>query len=65
MKNKNHCKDCTDRHINCHSTCERYKAWREELDKRNEKIREVKNRENDIRNYEVEFCRKNKRRKNK
>ena len=22
------CKDCQDRHVNCHSTCERYKEYR-------------------------------------
>lgn len=21
------CKDCIDRHINCHSSCEKYKNW--------------------------------------
>lgn len=32
------CKGCTDRvpDPKCHGTCEKYKAWREELDKRNE-----------------------------
>lgn len=23
------CKDCPERHINCHATCSRYKAFRE------------------------------------
>lgn len=32
----NGCKDCADRQIGCHATCERYKAFREQLDKINE-----------------------------
>ena len=23
------CKDCPDRHVACHSTCEKFKAWEE------------------------------------
>ena len=25
------CKDCSDRHINCHSECTRYLRWKEHL----------------------------------
>lgn len=28
------CKDCTDRHIHCHSECEKYKAFVAENEKR-------------------------------
>lgn len=28
------CKDCTERHIGCHSTCETYKAFRAELEEK-------------------------------
>lgn len=28
------CKDCPDRHPLCHSDCERYKAYREDVDRR-------------------------------
>lgn len=28
------CKECTERHLGCHSTCEEYKKRREEWDKR-------------------------------
>ena len=24
------CKDCPDRHLACHDSCERFRAWREE-----------------------------------
>lgn len=36
-----HCKRCTKetgRHPGCHSKCERYKEYREEIDKRNREI---------------------------
>jgi hypothetical protein len=31
------CKDCPDRHIGCHSKCEKYLAFRRERDAYNEK----------------------------
>jgi hypothetical protein len=34
------CKDCEDRHKNCHSHCERYKAERAKLDQKKKAIRE-------------------------
>ena len=37
MKNK--CKDCTKREINCHSHCQDYIDFRNELDECNEKYR--------------------------
>lgn len=42
------CKDCQDRHYLCHSTCERYIAWKKKLDERNALIREEKRLNNDI-----------------
>ena len=30
------CKDCTDRHIGCHSTCEKYIDFRKRCDKERE-----------------------------
>lgn len=33
------CKGCAERHESCHSGCERYKAFRKELDKKNERKR--------------------------
>lgn len=29
----NTCKDCPDREVGCHSTCEKYKKWKEEHDR--------------------------------
>ena len=33
------CKGCAERHEGCHSGCERYKAFRKELDEKNERKR--------------------------
>lgn len=35
--NKAPCKDCPDRRVGCHSTCEKYLAFRKERDELNEK----------------------------
>ena len=35
------CKDCVDRHEACWSDCERYKAYRAELDEENKRKREA------------------------
>ena len=42
------CKDCTDRVVGCHSTCEKYKILREELDKENSR----RQQERMLRNFE-------------
>lgn len=34
------CKDCTKRHLNCHSTCKEYKEARELCEKKREWLRE-------------------------
>ena len=28
------CKDCTDRQLHCHSTCDRYKVYKAEIEQR-------------------------------
>lgn len=38
------CKDCADRNTFCHSSCDKYNAYREKKDRDNEKRR----RENDL-----------------
>lgn len=40
---KSSCKDCSDRSVNCHGSCESYKAFRKELDELNLKIEEYRN----------------------
>ena len=47
MKNKFHCKDCTERHLGCHSVCEDYINARKELDEINAKIFEEKRKYTD------------------
>lgn len=41
------CKDCTGRHESCHSDCEEYKKWKDELDKERERIAEIRRNEAD------------------
>ena len=41
------CKDCTDRHVGCHGTCEKYKKESEERDA----IRLAEKRQRDIMNF--------------
>ena len=36
----NPCKECGDRHPGCHGGCEKYKAWREEVDRKKNHIYE-------------------------
>lgn len=38
------CKGCEERHEACHGTCERYKAWRAELDRIKENAYKEKKR---------------------
>lgn len=35
------CKDCADRYVGCHDTCERYRIACEELDRRKKAKREA------------------------
>ena len=43
------CYECGDRHESCHSTCARYLAYREKVDKENE-LKRIKS-DIDIRSY--------------
>lgn len=47
MKNDNCCKNCRDRHIGCHSECEKYLTWRKEFEERKRKFKRVVSRVND------------------
>ena len=53
------CKDCTDRVVGCHSSCEKYREAQEIF----KGIREAKARENDIDDYTVSFILREKKRK--
>lgn len=52
------CKNCEDRMVGCHSTCEKYKAFQQENDANNKIIRENRKKENDIVSFRVEAIRK-------
>lgn len=39
MKSKG-CKDCKERHLHCHSHCERYKEYKEELERAKQYLKE-------------------------
>jgi hypothetical protein len=39
------CKDCPDRHLHCHSECERYKTFKQECDELREKRNKIKQAE--------------------
>ena len=42
------CKDCTERHLGCHSECEKYRKDKRNHDKEQEQIRKAKASDNDI-----------------
>lgn len=53
MKKENPCKDCIEprRYVGCHAKCKEYLAWKKHNDKRNDKIRQVKNKSYIYRKY--------------
>jgi hypothetical protein len=42
------CKDCVDRHQLCHSTCEKYLAFKKEAEELKQKIIEARRLEDDF-----------------
>lgn len=46
------CKNCSDRHMSCHSTCEKYLKFK----KQNDEIREIKKRVNQISSDIIEIA---------
>lgn len=40
------CKDCMERYIGCHSSCDRYIGWRKEFDEQKKEILKVRVAEN-------------------
>lgn len=45
------CKNCTDRHIGCHSTCKTYMLEKQKHDEEQAKIRKDKASYNEYRDY--------------
>lgn len=46
-KNDAPCRACSERYTACHATCEKYLAWRAELDDTNSKIFQAKAKQYD------------------
>jgi hypothetical protein len=44
--NKSPCKDCPDRHLHCHSECDRYKTFAKEKRELNELINKARHERN-------------------
>ena len=42
------CKDCLERCVACHATCERYRKWRADFDTFKEKVIDAKIKEADV-----------------
>lgn len=52
------CKDCVDRYINCHSSCEKYKLWRQDMDVVRDKILDEKLKNRRIEDFKTDAIRK-------
>ena len=57
------CKDCQDRHPKCHSTCEKYKSFKEELEKEKAIIQPLKEAQYNMTAYKKEVYEKYRRRR--
>lgn len=42
------CKDCTDRHENCHAECDRYKVWKHDITEEKNRIARMKYKDIDL-----------------
>ncbi len=60
---KSPCKDCPDRHIGCHSQCEKYKVFAEDNKQVQYEIRKVVDRENSLNAYEMQRAKRIRERK--
>ena len=58
------CKDCKERHVGCHSTCEKYLEWNKKWVDNKIKISEKKYLMKQIDSHEIETTYKAKRRRN-
>ena len=57
------CKDCTERHIACHSECEKYKAYKENYEQIKKDIRKEADIQNRLDDYEKQRAKRIKERK--
>lgn len=54
------CKDCNDRSVGCHSSCERYKKWAQDYDEQKKEYMDKLKKERDFQNFKAEVIRKTK-----
>ena len=59
------CKDCEDRHINCHSKCEKYLLFKSERIQTKEKIKNAYKLQSMLEEYERKKANKNRKRINR
>lgn len=52
------CKNCEDRHVGCHSECDRYKKFKEEHESEKAVIREIKDKRNALNDFRSEQIQK-------
>ena len=56
------CKDCTDRVVGCHSTCQKYMEARDEHIKKKMEILEIKKVEDGMDDYKIRVVRETRKR---
>ena len=52
------CFGCTDRHVSCHSACEKYAGWSHKLNAQREALRAEKQKNNRLRSYSIDLAEK-------
>ena len=57
------CYECQDRHPKCHSTCDKYKSFKADLEKQKATIRPLKDAENNMTDYKNRIYERYRRRK--
>ena len=62
LKADNPCYKCSDRHIVCHASCEKYKDWAKKLENDKRKVMNERNVELDVIGHIVDTIRSNKKR---
>ena len=59
-KSTSPCQDCMDRHLNCHSECEKYKTWKADLEDKRSKVKKERNKEAAMNEYKIKRVLKSK-----
>ena len=48
MNHKTECQDCTERHIGCHDTCEKYKEFKQRIEHEKQLKREYQEKHGEM-----------------